>query len=149
MLKHHQLGDCMFINNTITMDSKWAFLLSRLAIGLSFFGHGLVRLPKLQVFSNWMVEQFSKSVLPEILVMPFSYALPILEFVSGLLILIGLFTRQGLLLAGAVSLALIFGTTMIENWEALPSQLIHVAFLSVLLAYLPHNSYAVDHFIKK
>lgn len=139
----------MFITNTITMDNKWAFLLSRLAIGLSFFGHGLVRLPKLQGFSNWMVEQFSKSMLPEILVMPFSYALPILEFVSGLLILIGLFTRQGLLLAGAVSLALIFGTTMIENWEALPSQLIHVAFLSVLLAYLPHNSYAVDHFIKK
>ena len=139
----------MFINNTITMDSKWAFLLSRLAIGLSFFGHGLVRLPKLQGFSNWMVEQFSKSMLPEILVMPFSYVLPVLEFVSGLLILIGLFTRQGLLLAGAVSLALIFGTTMIENWEALPSQLIHVAFLSVLLAYLPHNSYAVDHFIKK
>ena len=149
MLKHPQLGDCMFINNTVTMDNKWAFLLSRLAIGLSFFGHGLVRLPKLQGFSNWMVEQFSKSMLPEILVMPFSYVFPVLEFVSGLLILIGLFTRQGLLLAGAVSLALIFGTTMIENWEALPSQLIHVAFLSVLLAYLPHNSYAVDHFIKK
>jgi len=131
------------------MDIKWAYLLSRLAIGLSFFGHGLVRLPKLNGFSNWMVEQFSKSILPETLVIPFSYALPVLEFVSGLMILIGLFTRQGLLLAGAVSLALIFGTTLIENWEALPSQLIHIAFLSVLLAYLSCNSYAVDHFIKK
>jgi len=88
-------------------------------------------------------------MLPEILVVPFSYALPILEFVAGLMILIGFFTKQGLLLAGAVSLALIFGTTMIENWEALPSQLIHVAFLSVLLAYLPDNSYAVDHLMKK
>jgi len=131
------------------MDIKWAYLLGRLATGLSFFGHGLVRLPKLNGFSNWMVEQFSKSMLPEVLVMPFSYALPILEFVSGLMILIGLFTRQGLILAGAISLVLIFGTTMIENWEALPSQLIHVAFLSMLLAYLPQNSYAVDHLIKK
>jgi len=131
------------------MNRKWAYLLSRLAIGLSFFGHGLVRLPKLNGFSNWMVGQFSKSMLPEILVVPFSYALPILEFVAGLMILIGFFTKQGLLLAGAVSLALIFGTTMIENWEALPSQLIHVAFLSVLLAYLPDNSYAVDHLMKK
>jgi len=34
------------------MDVKWAYLLSRLAIGLSFFGHGLVRLPKLDGFSN-------------------------------------------------------------------------------------------------
>lgn len=131
------------------MDTKWAYLLGRLAIGLSFFGHGLVRLPKLSGFSQWMMGQFSKSYLPDFLILPFSYALPILEFLSGLLILIGLFTRQGLLLAGAISLALIFGTTMIENWEALPSQLIHVAFLSVLLIYLPHNSYAVDKMIKK
>lgn len=131
------------------MDTKWAYLLSRLAIGLSFFGHGLIRLPKLSGFSQWMMGQFSKSFLPDFLVLPFSYALPVLEFLSGLLILIGLFTRQGLLLAGAISLALIFGTTMIENWDALPSQLIHVAFLSVLLTYLPHNSYAVDKMIKK
>lgn len=131
------------------MDKNWAYLISRLAIGLSFFGHGLVRLPKLAGFSNWMVSQFSKSLLPEFLVFPFSYILPFAEFIAGLLIIIGLFTRQGLLLAGLVCLALIFGTTMIENWEALPSQLIHVAFLSVLLAYLPHNVYAVDQIIKK
>ncbi|MFC3561034.1 DoxX family protein [Pedobacter jamesrossensis] len=131
------------------MDVKWGYLISRLAIGLSFFGHGLVRLPKLTGFSYWMMAQFSKSFLPEALVLPFSYALPILEFASGLMILVGLFTRQGLLLAGAVSLALIFGTTMIENWEALPSQLIHVAFISLLLAYLPQNSCAVDKLLKK
>ncbi len=131
------------------MDKNWAYLLGRLAIGLSFFGHGLVRLPKLAGFSNWMIGQFSKSLLPDFLVLQFSYALPILEFASGLMILIGLFTKQGLLLAGLVSLALIFGTTMIENWEALPSQLIHIAFLSVLLAYLPLNSYAVDKTLKK
>jgi len=131
------------------MDTKWAYLLSRLAIGLSFFGHGLVRLPKLEGFSNWMLGQFSKSILPEVLVLPFSYLLPIAESISGLLILLGLFTRQGLLLGGLISLALIFGTTLIENWEALPSQLIHIAFVSVLLAYLPHNNYAVDKLIKK
>lgn len=131
------------------MDKKWAYLLSRLAIGLSFFGHGLVRLPKLDGFSKWMIGQFSKSFLPDVLVLPFSYALPILEFAAGLMIIIGLFTRQGLLLAGLVTLALIFGTTMIENWDALPSQLIHIAFLSVLLVYLPHNSYAVDKILKK
>lgn len=131
------------------MDKNWAYLMGRLAIGLSFFGHGLVRLPKLAGFSSWMVGQFSKSFLPEALIVPFSYVLPFAEFAAGLLIIIGLFTRQALLLAGFVSLALIFGTTIIENWEALPSQLIHVAFLSVLLAYLPYNNYAVDKIIKK
>lgn len=131
------------------MDTKWAYLLGRMAIGLSFFGHGLVRLPKLSGFSEWMVEQFSKSLLPETLVLPFSYILPIAEFIAGLMIILGLFTRLGLMLAGFICLTLIFGTTLIENWEALPSQLIHVAFLSVLLTYLPHNRYAVDAIIKK
>jgi thiosulfate dehydrogenase (quinone) large subunit len=131
------------------MDTKWAYLLSRLAIGLSFFGHGLVRLPKLAGFSHWMVGQFSKSYLPDALVVPFSYILPFAELMAGLMIILGLSTRQGLLLAGAISLMLIFGTTLIENWEALPSQLIHVAFLSLLIAYIPHNSYAVDQIIKK
>lgn len=110
------------------MDTKWAYLLSRLAVGLSFFGHGLVRLPKLAGFSNWMAGQFSKSLLPDALVIPFSYILPFAEFIAGLMIILGLFTRQGLLFAGLISLMLIFGTTLIENWDALPSQLIHVAF---------------------
>jgi len=131
------------------MERNWAYLICRLAIGLSFFGHGLVRLPKLTGFSNWMVGQFSKSLLPEVLVVPFSYVLPFAEFIAGILIVLGLFTKQGLLLASMVSLALIFGTTMIENWEAIPSQLLHVAFLSVLLCYLPYNVYAVDKMIKK
>ncbi len=139
----------MFVIYTITMDKNWAYLLSRLAIGLSFFGHGLVRLPKLAGFSNWMLGQFSKSILPDALVIPFSYILPFAEFIAGILIILGLFTRFGLLLAGVVSLALIFGTTLIENWDALPSQLIHVSFLSILLAYLQHNTYAVDKIIKK
>lgn len=130
-------------------DKNYAYLISRLAIGLSFFGHGLVRLPKLEGFSQWMLAQFSKSILPDVLLIPFSYVLPIAEFVAGLLILLGLFSKQGLLLASAISLTLIFGTTLIENWEALPSQLIHVAFLSVLLVYLPHNTFAVDKIIKK
>lgn len=131
------------------MDSKWAYLIGRLAIGMSFFGHGLVRLPKLHGFSHWMVGQFSKSFLPEALIIPFSYALPIFEFISGFLILSGFLTRQGLILAGAISVALIFGTAMIENWDALPSQLIHVAFVCLLLNYLPYNSYALDRLIKK
>ncbi len=139
----------MFVVHQCCMDKKWAYLLGRLAIGLSFFGHGLVRLPKLAGFSHWMVGQFSRSYLPDALVVPFSYILPFTELIAGLMILMGLFTRQGLLLAGAVSLMLIFGTTLIENWEALPSQLIHVAFLSVLLVYLPYNSCAVDQIIKK
>lgn len=125
------------------------FLLLRLAIGASMFGHGLVRLPKLAAFSEWMVTSFEKSILPKVLVLPFSYTLPIAEFLVGLLLLLGLFTRPALLLGGLTVLSLIVGTTLIENWEALPSQLIHILFFAVLNQFIPNNTWALDNLFRK
>ncbi len=79
------------------------YLLARLAIAASMFGHGLVRLPKLQGFSNWMVESFSTSMMPLALVKPFSLVLPIVEFITGLLLIAGLFTRTALM-AGSIAM---------------------------------------------
>ena len=126
-----------------------SFLLLRLAIAISMFGHGLVRLPKLTTFSNWMIGTFENSMLPKILVTPFSYILPIAEFTIGLLLLLGLFTKPALIAGAVVMLALLFGTSMIENWEAVPSQLIHIAFFAVLLHFAAYNSWAIDTLIKK
>ena len=119
----------------MTSSQQLSFLLARLAVGMSMFGHGLVRLPKLQDFSQWMVGQFEKSMLPEIIVTPFSYILPITELLVGIFLLIGLFTRQALVAGSLVMIALIFGSSMIEEWGAIPSQLIHAAFFSILLIF--------------
>ncbi|MEO3404637.1 DoxX family membrane protein [Mucilaginibacter sp. CAU 1740] len=127
-----------------------SFLILRLTIGASMFGHGLVRLPKLAMFSNWMVGTFEKSILPKAMVTPFSYLLPIAEFTIGLLLISGLFTKPALIGGGVVMMILIFGSCMIENWEILPSQLIHAAFFAVLLQFAANNTYALDNlFLKK
>jgi len=120
------------------------FLLLRTGIAISMFGHGLVRIPKLVTFSQWMVGTFEKSILPKTLVIPFSYALPITEFVTGLLLLTGLFTKPALLICSLVMLVLLFGTAMIENWEAIPSQLLHLLFCAVLLQFIENNTWALD-----
>lgn len=126
------------------------FVLLRLAIAASMFGHGLVRLPKLNAFSQWMTGTFEKSMLPQAMVQPFSYLLPLAEFAVGLLLLLGLFTKPALIAGGLVMVMLIFGTAMIENWEALPSQLIHAAFFALLLQFSQSNQWALDNlFFKK
>jgi len=125
------------------------FLLLRLAIAASMFGHGLVRLPKLNAFSAWMTGAFAKSMLPQAMVQPFSYVLPLAEFGIGLFLLFGLFTRPALIAGGLTMVLLIFGTAMIENWEALPSQLIHAAFFALLLQFVQYNDWAVDHLLFK
>jgi len=126
-----------------------AYLLLRLAIGTSMFGHGLVRLPKLEDFSHWMVGSFEKSILPAALVTPFSYLLPIIEFIIGVQLITGLFTRSALIAGSLVIIVLIFGSSMIENWDAVPAQLIHVAFFAVLLHFIQSNTWAVDRVIAK
>ena len=125
------------------------YLMTRLAIGFSFFGHGLVRLPKLAGFSHSMVAEFQKSMLPEALVVGFSYLLPFVEFLVGLLLLLGLFTRQALMVGAIVMMMLILGTTLIENWSVLSLQLLHVIFLGVLLQFIVSNIYSVDQLLKK
>lgn len=124
-----------------------SFLLLRLGIGVSMFGHGLVRLPKLAGFSKWMVTSFEKSLLPSAIVTPFSYALPILEFGIGTLLILGLLTKQALLAGSIVMLLLLLGTTLIENWEALPSQLIHLVFFAILIQFISSNTWSLDYFL--
>lgn len=124
--------------------NKTSFLLLRLGIGTSMFGHGLVRLPKLNGFSHWMVNSFEKSFLPQSLVLPFSYMLPVAEFLTGLLLLVGLFTRQALIAGAAIMILLLFGTTMIESWDAIPTQLLHLIFFAVLLQFAQSNTWALD-----
>lgn len=119
-------------------------LLLRLAVGASMFSHGLVRLPKLHTFSQWMVSEFQKSFLPEAMVGPFSYLLPFLELLIGMLLLLGLFTRQAALAGGLVMSILLFGSGLIEEWGAMPSQLLHCLFFLLILALLPHNRYSLD-----
>jgi thiosulfate dehydrogenase [quinone] large subunit len=126
-----------------------SYLLLRLVAGLSLFGHGLVRLPKLAGFSQWMTGVFARSMLPPFLVMPFSYVLPIAEFIIGLLLILGLFSSKAIVAGVILMLMLIFGTCMIENWEALPSQIIHALVLIGLLQFIANNNFSVDKFLNK
>jgi thiosulfate dehydrogenase (quinone) large subunit len=124
--------------------NPYTYLILRVSVGMSMFGHGLVRLPKLPSFSQWMVSSFQNSMLTEALVRPFSYALPVAEFTTGLLLLLGLFTRQAALAGAAIIICLLFGSSMIEEWGAIPSQLIHGAFFAALLQFSASNRLALD-----
>jgi thiosulfate dehydrogenase [quinone] large subunit len=120
------------------------YLLARLPIGMSFFGHGLERLPKLAVFSHGMVTEFNKSILPLWLVTPFSYFLPFAELITGILLLLGLFTRFAAIFGVAIMLALIFGSSMIEQWNNVFTQIIYGAYLALLFYFAQYNSISID-----
>ena len=110
-------------------DFKTAFFFLRLPVAISLLGHGLVRIPKLETFSNWMVSTMEKSFIPELLLVPFGYILPFAEAVIGVLLLINFKTKEILYSALVLMSILIFGSCSIENWSAIESQLLHSFYL--------------------
>lgn len=120
---------------------KQSFLLTRLAIGTSLFGHGLVRLPKLDKFSHGMAAEFQHSILPQGLVLGFGYFLPFAEFGIGILTLLGLFTRPAAVAGSLLMIVLIFGTTTIENFGNIPTMFLHVLFFLAVLIYVDRYDY--------
>lgn len=114
-------------------DFKTTYFFLRLPIAISLLGHGLVRLPKLETFSNWMVTSMEKSVIPSFMIVPFSYILPIVEFLIGLLLLIGFQTKYTIYSGLVLMSILILGSASIENWSAIEAQLLHSVYLGGLL----------------
>jgi len=126
-------------------NENLAFLLARVAVGISLFGHGVVRLPKAGAFSEWMRDRFEKNWLPAPVVGTFGYVLPWIEFGIGLLLIIGLFTRSALTGGAILMIVLIGGCCLIEDWSAIPSQLLHAGFCALLLIFVErYNYYSVD-----
>ena len=120
------------------------YLLARLPIAMSLFGHGLERMPKLDAFSHGMAVSFSKSILPEALVLPFGYVLPFLELITGILLLLGLFTRFAAIMGVAIMLALIFGSCMVEQWNNVFTQIIYGGYLALLYYFVEYNTISID-----
>ena len=123
--------------------------MARLPIAVSMFGHGLERIPKLQVFSDHVLMQFSKSIIPAKLVTNFSMALPFFELFTGLLLILGLFTRFSCVLGLIIMLALIFGSAMIEQWDNVFTQIIYGLYFAMLYYFAFYNRYSFDRLISR
>jgi thiosulfate dehydrogenase [quinone] large subunit len=122
-------------------DFKTIFFFLRLPIAISLAEHGLVRLPKLQTFTEGMVKSMEKSAIPEALITPFGYVLPFLEAIIGISLLIGFKPKLTIYSAIALMSILILGSSSIENWSAIEAQLLHSLYLFALLwFYLKYSS---------
>ncbi|OBJ03499.1 hypothetical protein A5624_03185 [Mycobacterium sp. 1482292.6] len=132
---------------TSDTDRAVAYLLVRLTIGASLFGHGLVRLPKLGAFHAQLMSEFTKSMLPAVAVSRCGYALPFAELTIGALLLAGVLTRTAAIAGALVMVGLVLGATSIEHFNVIGDQLVHALFLVGVIAFRGHNRYSVDHLL--
>ncbi|UTJ07843.1 DoxX family protein [Arcobacter roscoffensis] len=130
--------------NTKQNSKDLAYALLRLAMGVNMFVHGLVRLPKLEAFNTWMLGYFQDTFLPEFLVNIMSYTIPFVELAVGVLLILGLFTRQALLAGALLMVVLLFGACLKENWEWAAFQMIYAIFFFMLSYFIELNKVSID-----
>ncbi|MBS1511325.1 MAG: hypothetical protein JST86_10830 [Bacteroidetes bacterium] len=122
-----------------------AYLMIRVALGLNILMHGITRLGSKTVFFRQVLQkEFEDTLLPAFLVTHFSRALPILETITGTLLLLGLFSGVAIYSGAAVMLLLIFGKALKSDWQTVSLQMIYVAFYAALAGGLSFNRYSLD-----
>ena len=126
-------------------DRSLAYALLRVTLGLNIFMHGTSRLMAgVGSFVSAMIKMFQNTALPTAVVVPFGYVLPWLEAGLGVLIIIGLRTREVLVAGALLMLALTFGTALRQDWDVAGLQLLYSAVYTALIAGLRYNSLSVD-----
>lgn len=131
------------------LDRKLGYLTLRFTLGLAILMHGLVRLPHLAAFADGMVKEFAETPLPAALVRPFALSLVFAETIIGSLVLVGLWTREALLLGAVVMCSLVFGTALRSDWNILAIQMLFAAIYAALIATREYNAYSVDALIRR
>src|SRR5262245_20296034 len=125
------------------------YALTRITYGVIFLFYGIGKfMAGLSNFVGGMNQQFSGK-LPAFMVMPFAYVLPFGELISGSLIMLGLFTRAGLVLSGLLLIGLTFGLVMLGQADKVAHNLIYVLVNFVLLWFSDLNRLSLDGLFAK
>ncbi len=111
--------------------------------------HGLSRLPHLREFADGLVKMFADTVLAAMLVHAIGLALVFVEAAVGLLLLLGLWTQEALLVGSATMAVLVFGTALRSDWNIVAIQLLYALIYAVLLAAREYNAYSLDALIRR
>lgn len=117
----------------------------RIGLGINMLMHGLVRIPNLSGFVNKMLPMFADTFMPTALTSAFLHALPFIEALVGVMILIGgQLSRIGYILGGVLIAVLIFGTDLRQDWATAGQQMIYIiAFGLALYLYDKENTVPV------
>lgn len=118
----------------------------RFLLGVNFFSHGLVRLAgDWTGFVTGVEKAFAEVILmPGTLVTAFAWFIAPFELVIGAMLILGWFQRESLVAGGLFLGALIFGTSMRQDWATVGLQMIYALCFYVLLLRLGDDRYSLD-----
>lgn len=121
----------------------------RVTLGVNFLMHGLVR-----IFGDWdgfvhgyILKTFKDTILPEWMLFPYAWSLPVAEAIIGAFLIVGLLTKWNLLAGSLVMTSLVFGMCLVQNWSAVGSQMIYALCFFILMYTIHLNHISVDAYL--
>ncbi|HEX3374263.1 MAG TPA: DoxX family protein [Edaphobacter sp.] len=131
-------------------DRSLAYALLRLSLGINFAGHGLIRIHNgVAAFAQTTTEHLAKSPLPSGLTYALSYAIPFIEAILGLTLILGVFTRISLATGAIFMVLLTIGVTANQQWDIAGQQLLYSVVFFFLLYLLEHNQFSLDTVLRR
>ena len=131
-------------------DLPVAYLMVRLTMGFHMFAHGGVRLPILFEFASQTVTEFSPvrliglPLFPGWFVYPFALSVPIVEFLVGVLLILGFKTKLAGLAGGVTLLLLMFGQVARMNFGTAHLMWFYVLIFALLVGANFADRYSFD-----
>lgn len=131
-------------------DLPAAYLMLRLTMGFHMFAHGGVRLPILTQFATETATEFAKlrliglPLFPAWFVYPFSISVPPVEFLIGVLLILGWKTRLASIAGGITILLLMFGNVSRLQFGTAHLMWFYVLVFVLLLAFNFADRYSLD-----
>lgn len=133
------------ISKSVSGHPDLAYLLFRLAVGMSMAIHGLIRVVHGPgQFAAELAKRFAASPLPAGLVHLFGLYLVWFEAAVGILLLLGLFTALAAAAGALEMITLIFGSAVLQDWTLVMLQLFYALLFYILLLKIEDNRYSLD-----
>jgi len=127
-----------------------SYAVLRFTLGTTFLMHGIIRFVSgWSAFADQMVQSFQNTFLPDFMVRPFALSVPPVESALGMLLCLGLFTRWTLIAGGLWMVALVFGTTVRQDYPTVAIQLLYAFLFFVLQAWESSNRISLDALMRE
>ena len=150
MSGERQQIETRFVSQGIPLwNLVWSYAVLRFTLGTTFLFHGISRFESgWNAFADQMVQNFHNTFLPDFMVRSFALSVPPVEVVLGVMLCLGLFTRWVLIAGGLWMVALVFGTTVRQDYPTVAIQLLYALLFFVLQVWESSNRISLDYLIK-
>lgn len=130
-------------------DIITAYTFLRIVFGINFFNHGFTRIGNMPKFAESMVQRFQDTFIPDVLVGAPALLIPPVELLVGLLLILGLATQGALVTGFGLMIVLMYGVTLLQQWDTATSQLIYCLIFFLLIAGNSFNTVSLDYLLQR